>query len=78
MPPGERLVVAVDQFEELFADSSPRTSGVSFVDALVDAAWDPERRALILIALRADFFGRLAPYVELADLVGRTTSCSAR
>ena len=25
---------------------------------------------MILIALRADFFGRLAPYVELADLVG--------
>ena len=42
----------------------------AFVDALVDAAWDPERRALILIALRADFFGHLAPYVELADLVG--------
>ena len=42
----------------------------AFVDALVDAAWDPERRALILIALRADFFGQLAPYVELADLVG--------
>lgn len=31
--------------------------------------WDPERRASILIALRADFFGRLAAYPELADLV---------
>ena len=25
---------------------------------------------MILLALRADFFGRLAPYVELADLLG--------
>ena len=68
--PGERLVLAVDQFEELFAVSIDEDERRAFVDALVEAAWDPERRALILIALRADFFGRLAPYVELTDLVG--------
>jgi WD40 repeat protein/DNA-binding SARP family transcriptional activator len=68
--PGERLVLVVDQFEELFAASVAEDERGSFVDALVEAAWDPERRALILIALRADFFGRLAPYIELADLVG--------
>jgi WD40 repeat protein/DNA-binding SARP family transcriptional activator len=70
VPPGERLVIAVDQFEELFAASVPEEKRRAFVDSLVEAAWDPERRALILIALRADFFGHLAPYVELADLVG--------
>ena len=70
VPPGERLVLAIDQFEELFAASVAEAERRSFVDALAEAAWDPERRALILIALRADFFGRLAPYVELADLVG--------
>ena len=70
VPPGERLVLAVDQFEELFDASVAEDDRRSFVDSLVDAAWDPERRALIVIALRADFFGRLAPYVELADLVG--------
>ena len=70
VPPGERLVLAIDQFEELFAASVAEDERRSFVDALVEAAWDPERRALILLALRADFFGRLAPYVELADLVG--------
>jgi WD40 repeat protein/DNA-binding SARP family transcriptional activator len=70
VPPGERLVLAVDQFEELFAASVGEDERRSFVDALVEAAWDSERRALILIALRADFFGRLAPYIELADLVG--------
>jgi DNA-binding SARP family transcriptional activator len=68
--PGKRLVIAVDQFEELFAASVPEEERRAFVDSLVEAAWDPERRALILIALRADFFGHLAPYVELADLVG--------
>jgi len=68
--PGDRLVIAVDQFEELFAASVSEDERRAFVDMLVDAAWDAERRALILIALRADFFGHLAPYVELADLVG--------
>ncbi|MBA3428766.1 MAG: winged helix-turn-helix domain-containing protein [Actinobacteria bacterium] len=68
--PGERLVLAVDQFEELFAESVAEDERRAFVDALVEAAWDPDRRALILIVLRADFFGRLAPYVGLADLVG--------
>ena len=68
--PGERLVVLVDQFEELFASSVAESERRAFIDAIVEAAWDPERRALTLIALRADFFGHLAPYVELADLVG--------
>src|SRR5438876_229247 len=68
--PGQRLVLAVDQLEELFAASVAEDERRAFVDALAEAAWDPERRALILVALRADFFGRLAPYVELADLVG--------
>jgi WD40 repeat protein/DNA-binding SARP family transcriptional activator len=70
VPPGERIVLAVDQFEDLFTSSVDEHERQAFVDALVEAAWDPERRALILIALRGDLFGRLGSYVELADLVG--------
>jgi WD40 repeat protein/DNA-binding SARP family transcriptional activator len=69
VPPGERMVVAVDQLEEVFADSTSEAERRALLDTLVDAAWDPERRFHVLLALRADFFGRLAPYVELADLV---------
>jgi WD40 repeat protein/DNA-binding SARP family transcriptional activator len=64
------LVLAIDQFEELFAASVPEYKRRAFVDSLVEAAWDPDRPALIVIALRADFFGHLAAYVELSDLVG--------
>ena len=71
IPASERRVLAVDQFEELFDASIAEGERRSFVQALVDAAWDPKRRAVILIALRAAFFGHLAPYVELADLVGQ-------
>jgi WD40 repeat protein/DNA-binding SARP family transcriptional activator/energy-coupling factor transporter ATP-binding protein EcfA2 len=70
LPAGNRVVVAIDQFEELFAPSVSEAARRTFVGALVDAVWDPERRTVILLAMRADFFGRLAPYVELADLVG--------
>jgi WD40 repeat protein/DNA-binding SARP family transcriptional activator len=69
VPVGARFVLAVDQFEELFAGSVDEVERRRFVRALVDAAWDPERRVVILIAVRADFFGHLAPYLELADLV---------
>jgi Novel STAND NTPase 1 len=71
LPPlGEAAVLAVDQFEELFAPAVTEEERRAFVGALVGAAWDPERRTVVLIALRADFFGHLAQYVELADLVG--------
>jgi WD40 repeat protein/DNA-binding SARP family transcriptional activator len=66
----ERFVLAVDQFEEVFAPSVPEHERRAFLGVLVDAAWDPDRRVAIVIALRADFFGSVAPYVELADLVG--------
>ena len=68
---GDRFVLAVDQFEELFAAGISEDERRAFIDVLVDEAWNPERRALVLLALRADFFGRVAPYVELADLVGQ-------
>jgi len=67
---GERLVVGVDHLEELFWPSVDERERRSFISALVEAAWDPERRAVILTALRADFFGRLAPYADLAELLG--------
>jgi WD40 repeat protein/DNA-binding SARP family transcriptional activator len=67
---GEVSVLAVDQFEELFAPVIGEEDRHAFVEALVETAWDPGRRTVVLIALRADFFGHLAPYVGLADLVG--------
>jgi DNA-binding SARP family transcriptional activator/WD40 repeat protein len=69
LSPGERIVVAVDQFEELFAVCQVENERVSFLEDLVAAACDPERRAILLVALRADFYGRLASYPRFGDLV---------
>ena len=66
---GTRLVVAVDQFEELFMPSFGERERRAFITAVVEAAWDPDRRAAVIVALRADYLGRLAAYGELADLV---------
>jgi WD40 repeat protein len=65
---GRPVVIAVDQFEELFAETISEDDRRRFVGALVDAAWDGDRRALVLLALRADFIGHLARYSDLADL----------
>ncbi|MDX6539141.1 MAG: hypothetical protein QOI71_751 [Gaiellales bacterium] len=68
--PGERLVVAVDQFEEVFTVCGDDRERRAFVEALVEAAWDPDRRCAVLLTLRGDFFGRLAEVPDLAELAG--------
>jgi WD40 repeat protein/tRNA A-37 threonylcarbamoyl transferase component Bud32 len=69
LPPNERLLLAVDQLEELFTacDSDPERA--AFADTLARAAADPEGRAVVVIALRADFYGRFAAYPRLAELL---------
>ena len=70
IPRGEHVVLVVDQFEEVFAATVSDDERRTFVSDLVETAWDPDRRTTTLLALRADFFGHLAPYGELADLIG--------
>jgi WD40 repeat protein/DNA-binding SARP family transcriptional activator len=65
----ERSVVCVDQFEELFTACTDEGERRAFVRSLVELAWDPERNALVVIALRDDFYARLSSYPELAELV---------
>jgi WD40 repeat protein/DNA-binding SARP family transcriptional activator len=64
-----RYVVAVDQFEELFTVCSDEDERRAFINGLVAAVHDPDRRAVIALALRADFYGRCASYPELARLL---------
>jgi WD40 repeat protein/DNA-binding SARP family transcriptional activator len=69
LAPGERQVLAVDQFEEAFTACRDEQERAAFLAALVDLARDRDQRVLVLIALRADFYGRCAAHAELADLV---------
>jgi hypothetical protein len=66
---GERIVVAVDQLEELFTVCRLAEERAAFLEQLVAAARDGDRRALVAVSLRADFYGRLAPYPAFAELL---------
>ena len=67
--PRERLVIAVDQLEELFTACEDEQERTSFLAALAAAARDPMGRAVVVVALRADFYGRVAPYSRFAELL---------
>jgi DNA-binding SARP family transcriptional activator/WD40 repeat protein len=69
---GERIVLAVDQLEELFTACGEESERREFLERLVLAASDNERRALVLCTLRADFYGRLSAYPAFAELLSRS------
>jgi transcriptional regulator with XRE-family HTH domain len=54
------LVIVVDQFEELFTLCDEEPDRRCFVDALIGAWRDPSSPVSVIIALRADFYGRIA------------------
>jgi WD40 repeat protein/DNA-binding SARP family transcriptional activator len=66
---GERLVIAVDQLEELFTQCESEGQREAFLEGLAAAALDRERYALVIVSLRADFYGRLASYPRFAGLL---------
>lgn len=66
-PPDVRLVLVVDQFEEVFTRAG-EFERQAFIDLLYDAATSPEGRVQIIITMRADFFDRLGRYPLWAEL----------
>jgi basic membrane lipoprotein Med (substrate-binding protein (PBP1-ABC) superfamily)/DNA-binding SARP family transcriptional activator len=64
-PPGGRLAIVIDQFEELFsvADEGARTS---FLRSLTTAVSDPQGQVIVILTLRADFYDRPLLYPEFA------------
>ncbi|MGZ6642852.1 MAG: nSTAND1 domain-containing NTPase, partial [Solirubrobacteraceae bacterium] len=65
-----RAVVAVDQFEELFTACRDERERAAFAAVLAERAGDPRRQTLVLVAVRADFYGHCAAYPELSRLMG--------
>ena len=69
LPNGERLVLAIDQFEEVFVACRDEVERDAFLDALVEGAADPDDRLTLVLAIRADFYGRCAEHADLATLI---------
>jgi WD40 repeat protein/DNA-binding SARP family transcriptional activator len=66
------LLIAVDQFEEAFTACGDEHERAAFIDALLSSARDSRRRTRVLIAVRADYYGRCASYPELWRLLATT------
>jgi DNA-binding SARP family transcriptional activator/WD40 repeat protein len=70
--PAEGMVIAVDQLEEVFTLGAPEAERARFLDRLAAAAREPERRVLVLCALRADFYGRVGAHPRFAELLSHS------
>ena len=66
--PGTRVVVAVDQFEETFTVCRDEEERSGFIAELVRIAQGREG-SVVVVALRADFYGRCADYPKLSRLL---------
>jgi signal transduction histidine kinase len=64
-----RLVLLVDQFEELFTQTTDADERSHFIELLVTAATVPAGQTIVLITLRADFYDRPMNYPELGKLL---------
>jgi len=66
---GGRLTLVVDQFEEVFTTCQDEAERRAFFTALTEAARDPRGNEVIVLALRADYYGRCAADPSLAELL---------
>jgi WD40 repeat protein len=69
--PGQTVVV-VDQFEEIFTLCTDPAERKAFID-LALTALQPDRRLRVVLAVRADFYGRCAEHDALARALGATS-----
>jgi WD40 repeat protein/DNA-binding SARP family transcriptional activator len=64
----ERLLLVVDQFEEVFTSCRDEGERAAFLAALTEAAW-ADRYVTVVVAIRADYYGHCAPVPALAGLL---------
>ena len=76
---GQRILLVVDQFEELFRyqrtalTHEARSHAALFVQLLLGAAHDPKCRISIVLTMRSEFLGDCALFYGLAEQVNRGT-----
>jgi DNA-binding SARP family transcriptional activator len=65
---GERLLLVVDQFEEVFTTCRDQGERAAFLAALTEAAW-ADRSVTVVVVVRADYYGHCAADPTLAGLL---------
>jgi WD40 repeat protein len=64
----ERLLLVVDQFEEVFTTCQDEGERAAFLAALTEAAW-ADRNVTVVVVVRADYYGQCAADPTLAGLL---------
>jgi WD40 repeat protein/DNA-binding SARP family transcriptional activator len=64
-----RSVLAVDQFEETFTACRDEQERAAFIAELVNIARAGDGRGIVVLAIRADYYGHCAAYSQLAGLL---------
>jgi WD40 repeat protein len=67
VPAPPAFLLVVDQFEELFTLCRSEAEQTAFVDNLLTAANEPAGAAIVVIALRADFYAQCARFASLRE-----------
>jgi DNA-binding SARP family transcriptional activator/WD40 repeat protein len=70
--PQARLVVVLDQFEELVTACRDRDARQRLVDIVINATAEADSRVVVVVVLRADYYGAFAAYPELARLLEKS------
>jgi len=66
----DRLLLVIDQFEEIFTLVESEEERRRFIRNLEVAIEDPHGRIVVVIALRADFYNRPLDYARFGSLLG--------
>lgn len=69
---GARLLLVVDQFEELFALCRFEEERAAFMRNLLTASSEPQGPVIVVITLRADFYASCANYPELRQALANS------
>jgi transcriptional regulator with XRE-family HTH domain len=65
----ERVLLLVDQFEEVFTLCHDELERITFIEKLLSFAQDQSRNTTVVVALRADFYPHCAQYPLLRQAV---------
>jgi formylglycine-generating enzyme required for sulfatase activity len=68
-----RLVLLIDQFEEVFTVCDDKAIRTAFLDNLLQASTAEHAHIVVILTLRADCFGRSACHPELAQEIADNT-----
>jgi WD40 repeat protein len=68
-PAGARMLLVVDQFEEIFTLCSDDKERRDFIRGLCALVSHPDSQTSVVLGVRADFYPRCAEYLELVDMM---------